>query len=158
YKFDLDPVGTLALVQEDRRRSLHIVDDHVHAAVAVQVGKSSSPRDPRSPCQRLFADLSKLTLAGLHEKLAALGVSLPEAFAFDFRIYVAVGDEQFQNAVIVEVDEPRSPFHEIPDRFGEPGLHGDVTESHLAVVMIERAGIINEVGNEYVGPPIAIVV
>src|SRR5258708_5258980 len=62
-----DPVAALALVQQDRGRAFHIVDNDVHSAVAVQVGEGGSAADSQDFGQRLFADFGELAIAGLYE-------------------------------------------------------------------------------------------
>src|SRR5215831_325622 len=88
-----DPVAAIALVQQDSGWALHIVDDDVNAAVAIQVGKRGSAANPQNSRQGFFLYLGEFTVAALHEKLATLCVSLAEALAFDLRVNVAVRHE-----------------------------------------------------------------
>src|SRR5579864_9272094 len=70
---------------------------------------------------------------------------------------MAVGDENIDPTVVVEVDETYAPAQEA-GILAEAGLKGFILEDQIALVVVETRRIAGEVGLDYVEIAVAIVV
>jgi hypothetical protein len=61
-------------------------------------------------------------------------------------------------AVVVEVDEPAAPRHIAVIDADSGRVERQLAEGPVAVVVVEIAGVVGEVGLEDIEPPVAIVV
>ena len=80
-----------------------------------------------------------------------------EMLAVDFGVDVAVDEKKIGPAVVVEIEKHGAPA-EIFGVEAEAGGIGDVVEGAVAVVAIERRGVVGEIGFEDIELAVAVVV
>ena len=80
---------------------------------------------------------------------ARIFVGLPDGVTFDFRIHVAVDLHEIGPAVVVVVEKSTAPG-DVTVVDADTGREGDVGKSAVAVVAIEIASIVGEIGFENV--------
>lgn len=82
---------------------------------------------------------------------------LPELVIVDLGINMAVDLDDVGPAVVVIVDEAAAPRHVVAV-YANAGCESDVAEGSIAVVVVQVARVVGEVGLEDVEPAIAVVV
>ena len=143
--FDWSPQKRLAL-----RRPAHVVDDQeIEPAVVVVVEPAGGRRPFAAADARPLGDVFEAAVAAVAQQLVARDA----------------GDEEIDVAVVVVVGGRRT--HRVADA-AHAGRRGHVGELHAAVVAIEPVGVgvaalgerghLGAVGEEDVGPAVAVVV
>ena len=84
-----------------------------------------------------------------------LGVGRVEVRAVDLGIDVAVGDEDVEPAIVVQIDEADAPA-EIARVDAKAGEVGVVFKGAVAEVLVERVGVAGEVGLDDVEQAVAV--
>src|SRR5581483_4870774 len=102
-------------------------------------------------------DIVECALAGVVIKNARFPILRAQLELIDLRINVAVYKKQVGPAVVVEVEEHRSPA-EILGVQSDAGGESGIGEGSIAIVVIERGAVVGEVGFEDIEAAIAIVV
>src|SRR5260370_26452473 len=147
-----DPVVRVArVVDKKRRRSVHVADDRGHAAIIPQVadrqtarrtyGRDRGPRGRGNIRERSVA-IVVIQNPGLLEIAA-------EMLAIHFRVDVAVRQEQIGPAVVVEIEKRDAPAKVLrvePESRGK----GFIVERAVAIVVVERGGIVGEISFEQI--------
>ncbi len=156
---ELDPVAGDRLVSQRRScgRRVDAVDDDVHGAVVVVVteGAAAGGDGVVDAGAGEGGDLFKLAVAQVAVDVLMLGVGGVEVGAVDLRVDVAVGDEDVEPAIVVEVDEADAPA-EIAGVEAEAGEVGVVFKGAVAEVEVEGVGVAGEVGLDDVEQAVAV--
>ncbi len=160
HQLDFDPVLLVAaVVTKQRRRIVQIQNDDVHVSIVVVVSKGRPATvemlcDARSHGGR---NIFESPVAQILVDQARVFVGLADSVPLDFRVDVSVDLHNVLPAVVVHIDKPTTPGHVlIVD--ANAGRKRNITESSIAVIVIEVAGVVREVGFENVEPPVAVVI
>src|ERR1700674_3701875 len=153
-------VGVLDHVSKQGGRRVHVVEDNIDVAVVEKVSESrAASRDDHGEAAagggRNFLEFCAVEIA---EKLRALGPGGAPLGAVGDRIDVAIGDENIEETVIVEVEEAGSPCEKWNRGVAEAGAEGNVGEISAAVVAVKGLVIVGEGGDEEVKLAVAIVI
>src|SRR5262245_36028938 len=116
YEFDTEKMSARAAVAQQQRRVAVVGDDDVHIAVVVEIGERSpaSRVRRRETVARRFGHFDEFARAVVAEELIDLFVADGRG-QFDLRVDVAVGDEEVEPTVVVEIEETAA---EAKDVFG----------------------------------------
>ena len=123
-----------------------------------QVAEGGRParRLPPHGVVRLPGDLGEPAAAIVPEDLVGLTVARREIGLVDAGVDVAVGDEDVEVSVVVEVDHARTPPQREPRRAVQIGLPHRVGEQARPVVDIGVVGLVGEVRHEEIERAVAI--
>src|SRR5216683_2966269 len=155
-----DPVVPVArVVDQKRRRSVHVADHRGHAAIIPQVADRQTARRTygRDPGPRRRGNIREGSVAIVVIQNPGLLEIAAEMLAIHFRVDVAVGEEQIGPAVVVEIEKRDAPAEVLrvePESRGK----GFVVEGAVAIVAVERGGIVGEIGFEQIEFAVAVVV
>src|ERR1700732_2949317 len=105
----------------------------------------------------ICGNILEVAVAEIFVDYTRVFVSLAEVVFVDLRIDVSVDLNDVLPAVVVVVDKATSPgYVAIVD--ANAGCRGQIAEGPVAVVVIEVAGVIGEVGLEDVEPAVTVVI
>src|SRR6266566_865695 len=155
-----DPVVRVArVVDQKRRRSVHVADHRGHAAIIPQVADRQTARRTygRDCGTRGRGNIGEGSVAIVVIQNPGLLEIAAEMLAIDFRVDVAVRQEQIGPAVVVEIEKRDAPAKVLrvePESRGE----GFVVEGAVAIVVVERGGIVGEIGFEQTEFAVTVVV
>ena len=147
-------------VEVQQRRAVEGQHQQFEVAVVVEVaGQGRAPlvravvREGVGPEARR----ARRAAAGhAREPLAGLGVGRARARQVGLRVHVAVGHEQVQLAVGVEVGQHHAPAQHGPAGGGQPRRRGGVAELQRAQAAVQRVGLVREVGHGEVEAAVAV--
>src|SRR6188474_2295572 len=102
------------------RRVVNVVDDDVDVAVVVEIGEGGAARSlfSRNRWTKLRAHVGEAAVVKIavdHLRFPVSGFRLQR---INFRIHMAVDEEQIEPAIVVEIEESSAP----PE---PPGIHAD---------------------------------
>src|SRR6266567_2098065 len=142
-----------------RRRSVHVADHCGHAAIIPQVADRQTARRTygRDPGPRGRGNIREGSVGIVVIQNPGLLEIAAEMLAIHFRVDVAVDEEQIGPAVVVEIEKRDAPAEVLrvePESRGE----GFVVERAVAIVAVERGGIVGEIGFEQVEFAVAVIV
>src|SRR6266851_1471246 len=137
-----DPVVPVArVVDQKRRRSVHVADDCGHAAIIPQIADRQTAR--RTCCRdrgtRGRGNIREGSVAIVVIENPGLLEVAAEMLAIHFGVDVAVGEEQIGPAVVVEIEKRNAPAEVLrvePESRGK----GFVVEGAVAIVVVKNAG------------------
>src|SRR5271169_4788342 len=160
HQLDLDPVLLVAsIIAKQRWRIVHVQDEGVDVAVVVVVAEGGAAAgkmlgDAGSHFRRYVFEAA---IAEIPVNESRILVSLAEAVVINLRVDVSVDLNDVWPAIVVVVDKATAPrYIAIVD--ADAGGEGDIAEGSVAVVVVQVAGVIGEVGFEDVEPAVAVVV
>src|ERR1700722_3144234 len=160
YEAKGDPViGVASIVDEQAGWAVHVADDGGEAAVVPQITDGQAPRRIHGGDAGggIGGNVGEGAVTIVVIKDARFLESAAQMLAVDFRIDVAVDEEEIGPAVIVEVEEHGAPA-EVFGVEAQAGGIGDVVESAVAVVAIESGGVVGEICFEDVELAVAVVI
>src|SRR6266566_681563 len=140
YQLQGDPVvGVVDDVAKKGRGRIHVVEDHIDVAVVEDVAEGSAARandggQTAAGSRRDFLEFGTVEIA---KKLRPLRPRrAPVAFVGD-GVNVAVGDEEVEKAVVVEIEEAGAPAEKRNRCAAETGFERNVGEARVAVVAVK---------------------
>src|SRR5256885_7519819 len=128
---DFDPIVFVGGVAADElRRSVDTIDDEVEIAVVVEITEGTAARGSRSrnSSAGVERDVFEVAVAQIAIEKFALRVAGFGGELFDFRIDMAVADEDVGPTVVVKIEKAAAPA-EILRVFAETGLKRGVFKS-----------------------------
>src|SRR5579859_4366532 len=153
-------VGVLDHVPKQGRRRVHIVEDNVDVAVVEEIAESGAASrnngGEAAACGgRNFLEFCAVKIA---KKLRALGPGGAPFCAVGDGVYVAIGDEDVEKAIVVKVEKAGAPGQKRNCGVTEADPERDVCEIGAAVVAIKRFVVVGKGGDEKVEFAVAIVI
>ena len=103
------------------------------------------------------AHVFELAVAQIAIEILALGVGRIHLRAIDLGIHVAVGDEDVEPAIVIDVDEADAPAEQARID-AEACLVGAIVERAVAEIHKERIGIAGEIGLHDIEHAVAVVI
>src|SRR5713101_6624661 len=155
-----DPVVPVArVVDQKRRRSVHVADHRGHAAIIPQVADRQTARRTygRDPGPRRRGNIREGSVAIVVIQNPGLLEIAAEMLAIHFRVDVAVRQEQIGPAVVVEIEKRDAPAKVLrvePESRGK----GFIVEGAVAIVAVERGGIVREISFEQIEFAVTVIV
>ena len=155
-----DPVVCVSrVVDQKRRRSVHVADDCGHAAIIPQIADRQTARRTygRDRGPRGRGNIREGSVAIVVIQNPGLLEIAAEMLAIYFRVDVAVDEEQIRPAVVVEIEKRDAPAEVLrvePESRGK----GFIVEGAVAIVVVERGGIVGEIGFEQIEFAVTVVV
>ena len=147
------------VVAKQRRTIVHVDHEHVDVAVVVVVAEgSSAARFLEQQPAPDFGGRMPEPRALVEEELLPLRVARAEPVLVDLRVDVAVGDEDVEAAVVVDVDEPDAPPEVRPGSGGDARCVAAIGEDPGRTVLVQRVVVVREVRDDEVGKTVAVVV
>jgi hypothetical protein len=157
---EAEPVMVAAgIVLQEQGRAIIGGHKHVDCAIVVKIPESE-PAAREKLCKRWASRIADIFPRSgiLLEKKEGLAVAELGMVLLDHNVRMAVGNDQVEVAIVVEVKKLQPPAaHEAcdrPDRRSER----DVVESSLMVIVVERIHLVVDVGDEKIDPAVLIVV
>ena len=98
-------------ISQDRRFGIDIINDHVQAAISIQIANRQSPAGPGF-CERTSRrrpDTFKLSILKIAEEQGLLSKTGAPLVRVDRRIDVTVYNKEIQPRVVIKIEEARSP-------------------------------------------------
>src|ERR1700679_263992 len=143
----------------ESRRSIDAIDNGVEIAVVVVVanGKPARRNIGLNAGTAAKTHVLKLAVAQVAVKIFALRVGCVDRGMVDLGVDVAVGDQDVEPAVIVDVQKADAPAKQARVD-AQTGLIGAVVEGTVAQVHVERIRVSGEVGLDDVEQTVAVVV
>src|SRR5713101_289676 len=160
-QFQGNPViAVLHHIAKQGRSRVHIIENDVDAAIIEEVSKrGASGRyhegQAASRCRRHLLELHAIQIS---EQLWTLGPSRAPITLVNGRIDMPIGDENIQEAVVVEIQKTRAPPKERNSGTAKSCGIGDIREVEGAVIPVERLVVIGKRGNKKIEAAVAVVV
>src|SRR5882672_4533437 len=150
----LDPnpmIPALHLIHQQTQRLIHIAHDRGHSPVVPQIAHRQPARRSRrrNPRPRTFGNVFKLSVPQIVIKQPRLFVLAPQMLLRHFRVHVPVHQQQIRPSIVVHVHKHRSPA-EIFRVQPQPRRKRHIVKSSVAIVSIERRGIVRKIRFENV--------
>ena len=131
-------VVSARVVAQQHGRLAVAADEHVHAAIVVEIADGQSTRRERLRKHRpgLLTDVAQAAavVPEEEERFLVLHVRCAQR---DRVIRMAVGEQKIDVAVVVEIEEFQTPAAEQPCRLGQAVLPCDVGEDAALLVPVE---------------------
>ena len=151
------------VIAQEARGASHRANQQIEIAVVVVVGQGRAAADVGSGKTGTQSGgnidkFSGIRLGGdcipgvglVAQNLVSLGITKRRVDLFHDVEDVAVGDEEIEVAVQIDIEEFSAKTEGIVAGLEEADLSADIGELALAVVVIERVGLVGEIGNEQV--------
>ena len=148
-----------AIVAQQGRRTIQVVDDDVDVAVVVEIadGAAASEIRRRHGRPRARRHVDEAAVAGVAIEQVRLPVGEVQLAPVQLRIHVTVGDEDVLPAVVVEVEEVHAKADVLPVD-AEAGPEARDLERTRTVVPVQRGDLLGEVRADDVEPTVGVVV
>ena len=159
-EFEFDPVLLVAaVVAQQGWKVVEVEDEHIHAAVVevIAEGRAATGETLADAGAELGGDVLEFSIAEVFVDEAWVLEAFAEVVAIDFGVDVPVELDEVGPSVVVVVDESATPG-DVAIVDADAGGEGDVGVCSVAVVVVEVAGVVDEVGFEDIEPAIAVVV
>src|SRR5438552_10749179 len=121
-------IAVPALVEQDQRRVIHVVDNQIQVAVVIQVRVGAAAAAPLPREARLEPYLPERAVAEVLEKQDALPVLRVQGIPINLRIDMPIDHVDVQVAVVVGIKKPRGPAEIVPRRLEVAGAAGHITK------------------------------
>jgi hypothetical protein len=144
-KLQHDPVvPRIRVIAEERRPLVHVRDEDVCIAVVVEIAErgAAARSFDEQRASDFFRSVPETTRADVDEHLLPLTVRRATSRAIHLGIHVAVGDEEGEAAVIVEVSEPGAPPEVGECRRHDAGPVADIGEEPGLAVLVQRVVVL----------------
>src|SRR5690242_3944272 len=147
------------VVDEQTGRCVHVADDGGEPAVVPEIADGEAAGGLRSGDAWAGAggDVGEGAVAIVVIKDARLLKSAAEMLAVDFGIDVSIDEEQVGPAIVIEIEKHGAPS-EIFGVEAESHWESDIIESAIAVIPIERGGVVRKICFEDVELAVAVVI
>src|SRR5579859_8120584 len=119
---------------------IQIVEDHIDVAVIKEIAEccAAGGKDIGESTSSGRGHFLKFCAVTISKELGALGPSGTKIALVNNWINVAVGDEDVQETIIIEIEEARAPSQERNGRITKARFERDIGEIGRAIIAIER--------------------